>query len=346
MSKSDHDEAEVVVPTALLVKKDNQRNRRSARSEYRWRLKGLIAQHGHWGADGTGHVSFATSRARAFILFQGFEYLDVVGMCPRKPQNFKPKHMRKLVLHWEEEGLSASTLQQRFSVFVIFCIWIQKKGMLGKIEQYLSDPEAAKRVYVAREDQSWQSKGVDPSQKTKEVAEFDERAAIVLKLMRAFGLRLREAVTLHVVEADKGTCLDVAWGTKGGRRRIVAIDNELQRQVLEEAKKFVNKSTGSLIPDTYKRDTWIKHCYSVFKKCGISREHGITPHGLRHQRANDLYKEDSGQDSPVRGGTAPEDKQVDDHARQVVAETLGHSRKQSSSAYLGSFLKMKKKRSE
>jgi integrase len=346
MTTSNEKEVNVVVPTAVLSHENKRRNRRSARSDCHWRLKGLIAQHGHWGADGTGHVSFATSRARAFILFQGFEHLDSIGMCPRKPQNLKPKHVRKLVRYWEEQGHSPSTLQQRFSVFVIFCVWIGKKGMLGDIEQYLENPDAAKRIYVAKEDQSWESKGVNASQKTKEVAKFDERAAIVLKLMRAFGLRLREAVTLHAVEADKGTCLDVAWGTKGGRRRIVPIVNELQREVLEEAKQHVNKSTGSLIPDTYKRDTWIKHCYAVFHKCGISRKHGITPHGLRHQRANDLYEEDSGLESPVRGGTEPDDKQVDDHARQVVAETLGHSRKQSSSAYLGSFLKMKKKRSK
>jgi integrase len=342
MSESNN-KVDVVIPDAVVTQQDSRRHHRSVRSDCRWRLKGLIAQFGHLGADGVGHVSFATSRARAFILFQAFDYLHSVGMCPRKPENLKPKHMHKLVPHWEDEGLSASTLQQRFSVFLIFCGWIGKKGMLGDIEQYLRNPDAAKRVYVAQEDQSWESKGVNVAAKIEEVEQIDPRVAIVLWLMLAFGLRLREAVTLHVIEADKGTCLDVAWGTKGGRRRFVPIENDLQRQILEKAKKFVNGSTGSLIPDTYKRDTWIKRCYVIFHKCGISRKHGITPHGLRHQRANDLYKEDSGQDSPVRGGTAPTDKQVDDHARQVVAETLGHSRKQSSSAYLGSFLEKRKK---
>lgn len=302
--------------------------------ECRYRLKGLLANHNHLDAKGVKRISFQTIRERSKILLQGFKYLhEEGGMSLRKPENFAVRHARVLIAHWEQQKLSAATLQLRFSVFNTFCSWIGKRGMLGDIKQYLSDPAVAKRTYVAKEDKSWTSKGIDVIAKLAEVRLIDPRLAIVFMLMYVFGLRVREAATLHPIAADLGNTLAVNWGTKGKRPRIVPIE-PWQRAVLDEAKTFVNKSTGSLIPDTYTRDSWIKRAYIIAKRCGISREHGITLHGLRHERANDIYEAMTGVKSPVRGG-GPVDKQIDDNARLVVAEHLGHSRKQIAGAYLG-----------
>lgn len=319
--------------------KHKRTNNRSVLSDCIYRLDGLLEKHGQMSYDGAKRISFGTTRSRSAILHQGFEYLATVDMCPRKPHNFKPKHMAKLVQHWEEQGLAAATLQLRFSVFSTFCTWIGKAGMLGEITQYLKNPDAAKRSYVATEDKSWSTKGVDILQKIAEVEAVDPRVAIHLKLEHAFGLRLQESVSLHPKEADHGTCLFVGWGTKGGRDRIVRIETDYQRQVIEKAKRYANNSTGSLIPDTFKRRSWIRYVYRVYGKCGIGRKHGIVPHGLRHQYANDMYQYLTGQDSPVRCGRAAIDKQVDNNARLVVAEHLGHSRKQISGAYLGGILR-------
>lgn len=321
--------------------KHKHSNTRSVRSDCLYRLDRLLEKHGQMSCDGAKRISFGTTRSRSAILRQGFEYLASVDMCPRKPYNFKPKHMAKLVQHWEEQGLAAATLQLRFSVFSTFCTWIGKAGMLGEITQYLKNPDAAKRCYVATEDKSWSTKGVDTLQKIAEVEAVDPRVAIHLKLEYAFGLRLQESVSLHPREADHGTCLFVGWGTKGGRDRFVRIETDYQRQVLEEAKRLANRSTGSLIPDSFKRRSWIRYVYRVYDKCGIGRKHGIVPHGLRHQYANDMYESLTGEKSPVRGGGTPANKQIENRVRLIVAEALGHSRKQISGAYLGSVLKRK-----
>lgn len=322
--------------------KHKRANNRSVRSDCIFRLNGLFEKHGHLSYDGTKRISFGTARSRSAILRQGFEYLATVDMCPRKPHNFKPKHMAKLVAHWEEQSLAASTLQLRYSTFSTFCAWINKRGMLGDIARYLKNPDAAKRSYVATEDKSWSTKGVDILQKIAEVEAVDPRVAIHLKLEHAFGLRLQESVTLHPKEADHRSCLFVNWGTKGGRDRLVRIETDYQRQILDEAKHFANRSTGSLVPDTFKRCSWIRYVYRVLNECGVGRKHGIVPHGLRHQCANDMYEKLTGNKSPARGGQTPVDKQVDDNARLIVAEHLGHSRKQISGAYLGPVLKCKK----
>lgn len=79
---------------------------------------------------------------------------------------------------------------------------------------------------------------------------------------------------------------------------------------------------------------WKNHYYQVVRSCGITRRDGITSHGLRHQYANERYRELTGADSPVRGG-APVDRDTDQGARQVVAEELGHSRAAVTTHYLG-----------
>lgn len=307
--------------------------------ECRYLLKGLLANHNHLDAKGVKRISFQTIRERSKILLQGFKYLHTEGgMSLRKPENFAVRHARVLIAHWEQQKLSAATLQLRFSVFNTFCSWIGKRGMLGDIKQYLSDPAVAKRTYVAKEDKSWTSKGIDVIAKLAEVRLIDPRLAIAFKLMYAFGLRVREAVSLHPITADKQVVLVVDGGTKGGRPRVIPVEYPWQRAVLDEAKTFVNKSTGSLIPDTYKRESWIKRAYAIAKRCGISREHGITLHGLRHERANDIYETMTGVKSPVQGG-GPVDKLLDDNARLEVAQYLGHSRKNISVAYLGGVLR-------
>jgi integrase len=91
-----------------------------------------------------------------------------------------------------------------------------------------------------------------------------------------------------------------------------------------------------LIPDRYSWAAWRQHYYYVVRSCGISREEGITSHGLRHEYLQNLYREQTGLEPPVRGGD-PEQIPVDleKAARQEVAEQAGHSRVAITSHYLG-----------
>src|SRR5262249_52597535 len=75
--------------------------------------------------------------------------------------------------------------------------------------------------------------------------------------------------------------------------------------------------------------------YVAGDKLGIKRTAlGVTPHGLRHEYANDLYEAVSGERSPVRGG-AILDRAVDMRARKAVTQDLGHSRLSITPAYIG-----------
>ena len=72
---------------------------------------------------------------------------------------------------------------------------------------------------------------------------------------------------------------------------------------------------------------------------------GVTPHGLRHQYANDRYELFSGVSSAVRHGP-PVDPAVDTAARLEVASELGHARKEIAGAYLGPILRSRGRKEE
>jgi integrase len=241
--------------------------------------------------------------------------------------------MEVLTKSWEEKQLSASTIQNNLSIFRTFAGWIGKPGMVEGSDKYVS-VGAASRSSVNREDKSWQAQGVDMKAKIAEVAEKDPRVGLQLALQATFGLRAREAMQLRPHIADKCAYLALTIGTKGGRDRVVPIDTPEKRALIDQAKTFAASKLAST-SDPAKTLAQVKnHYYHVLRTCGITREDGITGHGLRHGYANDRYRQISGESSPVRGGQTP-DRDTDKAARLEVAEELGHSRESVTTHYLG-----------
>jgi integrase len=239
---------------------------------------------------------------------------------------------------WEAKGLSASTIQNRISVFRVFGGWIGKEGMIRGSECYVKDPKSIERHLVAKTDKTWSGQQQALDDKLAQLEQQDKFVAIQLELQLAFGLRMKEAALLKPIMADKGHYLAVNWGTKGGRDRVLSIHAGYQQDVLARAKALLDKPTDSMVPIKYDFKQWKNHYYYVCRQNKISRKNGITGHGLRHERFNAIYKKITGKDSPIKGGTtALIDKPLIKAARQEVAETAGHSRESISSAYVGRF---------
>ncbi|MHB8623886.1 MAG: integrase domain-containing protein [Sulfuricaulis sp.] len=326
---------------------NGKKNKVGAMSECKYHLYEVLKVHNHYDAEGNGGVvSYATSRAREDILLQGFKYLNQAGFKLRNVKNFSPAHMRVLAQHWEAIPLAPSTLQLRFSVFLTFCRWIGKKGMVGEAARYLKNPELAKRSYVAKQDKGWVAKGVSIMPKIAEAFKKDQLVGVQLLLMWAFGLRARESWQLHPIEADQVYQLKIEDGTKNGKTRLIYVRNDWQRQVITIAKDYINDSTGSLIPSAKQRKQWHDHFYYVCRSVGISRKECLVAHGLRHDHANELHKELSGVDSPVRGGAMVVDEalyKIIELTRQIVSHQLGHVRESITGAYCGRKPRKKKK---
>jgi integrase len=198
-----------------------------------------------------------------------------------------------------------------------------------------------RRRYVAVADKGWQAHGVNPDVLIEQIAAHDPWVGAQLRVARAFGLRVKEAVMLRPDCATKpdeaGTperYLEVTRGTKGGRLRLVPIDTEPKRAALEAARRLVGRESGHLGHPARDLKQNLDRLHYVMRKFGVTRRAlGITAHGLRHGYAADRYEALAGTPAPIRGGCAPE-KTTDRRARLAVAEELGHGRKQIVGVYI------------
>ncbi len=307
----------------------------------RWKstLNKLLMQHNKKVSAGGRTCSFATQAMRREVLEQGFALLRTLGYKLPDVRGFKERHMKALGYAWEKNGLSPSTLQNRFSIFRTFATWIGKKGMIQGNERYVQNPQSVVRHLVTQTDKTWSGQKKSLEEKLPFIRDKDVFVAMQLELQRAFGLRMKEAALLRPHQADKGICLLVNWGTKGGRDRIVPIETDYQRDVLERAKSLLPLMHSSMIPTPYNFRQWRDHYYYICQEHGISRKDGITSHGLRHERLNEIYQQITGQASPVKQPTINAAKvhpDLDKLARQEIAEVAGHGRAAISSAYCGS----------
>ena len=308
-----------------------------ALAQLRSTLNQLLAKHLRLSADGRKHISHATMADRCQFFNRMVRELHDLGYRLRSISHFKPKHAQVLMRHWESQSVSASTLQKRWSYLNLLCRWIGKEGMLGDVSGYVESVEHVKRSYVAVSDHSWTGQGADPLEILSRVVSQDEDVARVLCFQLAFGLRLQEASLFRPTQDDRGDEVDVIAGTKGGRPRKVAIETEVQRCLLDEAKHMVEqRGQRSLIPLRYDLRQWLNRCYTVFRRCGLKRIEGLVSHGARHQYANDLFTRLTGLDSPVRGGEGGGVGSAEvDRARLQVSLRLGHARSAIANAYLG-----------
>ena len=305
-------------------------------TEQGWKASLIAVLKEHNGVKSGGSVaSHATQHKRHEDLFAGFTLLRQLGVKIDSVAQFRGKHMQALARHWESLGQAPSTIQNKISTFRTFAGWIGKTGMIEGAEKYVS-PGAASRSSINRCDKSWEAQGVDPASVLAAVRARDPRIALQLELQQVFGLRVRESLQLQPHLADKGAYLAVNLGTKGGRDRVVLIDTPEKRELIDRAKTFVTRESGS-VSDPRKTLSQIKnYYYAVVRKAGIKREGGlgVTSHGLRHGYASNYYKKKTGVASPVRGGS-PVDRDADRAARIDLAEELGHSRESITTHYLG-----------
>lgn len=259
-------------------------------------------------------------------------------------KNIKEKHLTAVFNYLEDQGQSPATLQNKISVMRVFCGWIGKPGMVKESSVYVKDKISVKRTLVAQKDKSWEGNGVDLLEKLTDIRAKDESVALCLELSLAFGLRVKEALMLRPAAAHEGCFVMLRDGTKGGRSRVIPVENDVQRDLLRRAKEQMDKKTGFIggqrgktLQQKYDR------FFNVMKSVGITlKDLGVTAHGLRHQYMHESFEEMLGVPAPIKGGDLSLlDKDELHVASQKLMERAGHTRVSIGSAYYGS-LKIKR----
>lgn len=307
------------------------------RSGVKNQLAYLLERQGRQHLHRDKRVGQKTDTARRAVLYQFFDELREQGFKIESVLNLSQKHIEGVTRAWEERGLAASTIQTRFSILRWLAKAIGKPGLVREPTYYGLSPDTVARTYVARQDKSWTGKAIDPEKMIAEAHEHDEWSGIQLRLSYEFGLRFAEAIRMKPWESDQGNSLIVREGTKGGLMRAIPILKPSQREALDEAKRFGKRSArGNLMPPglTFRQAT--RRLRYACERIGLTKAAlGVTPHGLRHQYANDRFEDISGRASFVRGGEAVKDD-VEADALGTFVKELGHSRIRVGAAYVGS----------
>ncbi|HJV74161.1 MAG TPA: integrase domain-containing protein [Noviherbaspirillum sp.] len=332
------------------------------------KLQAILDEHNDAHGARNKSVSHSTASARAHALFRIFTLLRRLGFTP-DPKNLDGTHIVRLVQYWtadpaisqrcQERGVpmlaqpySAAYIQQQLSFLRVFSKWIGKPGMVLVPEHYVADPSLVSRTYTAIADKSWAGNSVNVEEAIAAVARIDEYVAAQLNLMLHFGLRRKEAVMFcphaaivpahaipanHPVSDQYVAFLRVKRGTKGGRLRFTAVRTDAQRRALDHTLRLAPYSTSHIGRPGLSLKQSLDRFDNVMRKAGISmKQLGVTPHGLRHQFAGDLFFDITELPAPARGGHLEADPDVIQAAYLEVARQLGHNRPQISNAYLGS----------
>lgn len=269
--------------------------------------------------------SFATQRARSATLLQCADQLKERGFRFEQPSQFKQKHINYLVERWKSENLSAGTIKNRLT----HLRWLADK--IGKPTIVLSNDQlnVEKRQFATQQDKSI----VLDSKRLDKIS--SERIKDALRLQNHFGLRREEALKFKPELACKspdGIQLQSSW-CKGGRERTVPIKTDEQRALLAELS--IKYPTGSLIPADSSYKDFVKKYENQVAASGLGKAHG-----LRHGYAQKRYEELTGFRCSVCGGKqrkemSSEEKQIDDRARLIISNELGHGRVDVVAKYIG-----------
>lgn len=274
-----------------------------------------LCQHNRDGSHATQANRRNGLAAMATDLYQ-------LGYRPKGAASLRPKHVTALVAYWQSRNIGTATIKNRVGWLRW---WAEKVDKASVVPRDNAELGIAQR-HASTENKAWRLPPV--------INLPSPHMRMSVQLMEAFGLRLEEALKIKPHQADAGKVLRLqgSW-TKGGRSRDIIIATLGQRALLEAAKVLAGK--GSLIPSD---KSYIQH-RKAFEHQALKSGYANL-HGLRHGYAQRRYKELTGWDSPRAGGPNRNDlteaqRHIDDFARHVISEELGHSRLEITKVYLG-----------
>lgn len=273
--------------------------------------------------------SFGTQAEREKVLKMAMEELSHSQFKIHDCTQLKGKHIRFLVENWKNQALSTGTLKNRMS----HLRWLAEKiGNPRIVERANSSYGIDNRKYV----DNHTNKAKTLSESDLEALN-DEFIRYSLRLQQEFGLRREESMKFQPKFADRETeiVLKDSW-TKGGRARAIPIRTESQRELLNQIHAFCRLNhTKSLIPRERTYYQQLKSYEYYTASVGLHKNHG-----LRHEYAQQRYRDLTGWECPKCGGTrarmlSESEKQVDLMARLQISQELGHNREEITAVYLG-----------
>lgn len=290
-------------------------------------------------------LSNVTQLQRCQTLTRAISDIFNIGNFKIKTLNsLKTKHIDFLIRHWVTVDKNCkATIENKIGYLSAFVAWIGKEAIVRAPDDYPEVKQLQKRSGITERDKSWVAANVDAVELIKAVSIKDAYVGLQLIFQITFGLRKQESMLLRpndpLLLRNGVRFITICHGTKGGRPREVEVNDE-DIKILDFAKPYANQKTGSTIPIGNTLDQWKNHYDYVMREHGITKSGlGITSHGLRHEKFNNMFELITGFPSPVRGGKKPA-PEIMAIAKKKITEQAGHSMSSKSNAYIGTHRKM------
>ncbi|MCX5507613.1 integrase domain-containing protein [Pseudomonas sp. BJa3] len=174
-------------------------------------------------------------------------------------------------------------------------------------------------------------------------SQHHQRAAAIVLLARATGMRLREAILADLPrlsgEAEKLGKINIQDGTKGGRSgasapRWITVDNNV-RDALWFARQVSSAGSSNLIAPG---ESYLDVLQKVVRPArDILHAHNLKGfHELRAAYACERYEQITRLRAPINGGKCCQiDQRLDRDAQRQISYDLGHGRVDVVAAYIG-----------
>lgn len=169
------------------------------------------------------------------------------------------------------------------------------------------------------------------------------RAAAIVLLARATGMRLREAILADLPrlsrEADDFGTINIQDGTKGGRAgasapRWITVDDHI-RGALGFAWQVSPAGSRNLVAPS---ESYLNVLQKIVRPARdiLHANHLIGFHELRAAYACERYEQITQHRAPINGGQCYQvDRSLDHEARRQISYELGHGRLDVVAAYIG-----------
>ncbi|EJM96182.1 site-specific recombinase XerD [Pseudomonas sp. GM74] len=240
----------------------------------------------------------------------------------------------------ERGDLAISTAQNRLSS-------VNRTMAALRGDQYVKVPSPSKALGMRRSSvRIFSPQGQDRDQITHIVELLHEqhpRAAAIVLLARATGMRLREAILADLprlaLEAKTLGKINIQDGTKGGRSganapRWINVDEHI-REALRYAENVSPAGSRNLLGQN---ETYVDFHQSVVRPTrDLLHLHNLKGfHEFRAAYACERYTQITDHPAPVNGGRCRElVSHLDREARKLISYELGHGRADVVSAYIG-----------
>ncbi|HIE3931155.1 TPA: integrase domain-containing protein [Pseudomonas aeruginosa] len=237
--------------------------------------------------------------------------------------------------------LAVSTAQNRLSS-------VNRTMAALRGDQYVKLPSPSKALGMQR---SGVRHSVPQGQDRKQVKQIVDvlcrdhqvRAAAIVLLARATGMRMREAILADLPrlsrEANDLGRINIQDGTKGGRAgasapRWIAVDHHVQ-DALRFARQVSPAGSRNLIaPD----ESYLTFMQEIIRPTrDILHAHNLNGfHELRAAYACERYEQITQHPAPINGGKCCQvDRNIDREARRQISFELGHGRIDVVAVYIG-----------